>query len=167
MLMHIVKKEADSIKCSTHSRNTSLFLFLFPVPINETRKTSLMSVQSRQTGDLLSTDCIMWDEAPMAPKYALKAVDQLLRDITQSDQPFGGKTMILEGDFRQIPPVVPQASRMEVVNITIKNWSLWPHFRHISLTENMRAQSAAALWCNFLIRLANGEMQDSSGNVEL
>ncbi|RCN28833.1 hypothetical protein ANCCAN_25419 [Ancylostoma caninum] len=71
--------------------------FCLPVPINETRKTSLMSVQSRQARDLQSTDCIIWDEAPMAPKFALEAVDQLLRDIAQSDQPFGGKTMILGG----------------------------------------------------------------------
>ncbi|KAL6726201.1 hypothetical protein Aduo_008197 [Ancylostoma duodenale] len=102
----------------------------------------------------------------MAPKFALEALDQLLRDIAQSDQPFGGKTMIL-GDFRQIPPVVPQASRMEVVNITIKNCSLWPYFHQFSLTENMRAQSAGAQWCNFLIQLGNGEMQDPSGNVEI
>ncbi|KIH61483.1 hypothetical protein ANCDUO_08248 [Ancylostoma duodenale] len=127
---------------------------------------SLMSVQSRQARDLQSTDCIIWDEAPMAPKFALEALDQLLRDIAQSDQPFGGKTMIL-GDFRQIPPVVPQASRMEVVNITIKNCSLWPYFHQFSLTENMRAQSAGAQWCNFLIQLGNGEMQDPSGNVEI
>ncbi|RCN27115.1 hypothetical protein ANCCAN_27152 [Ancylostoma caninum] len=141
--------------------------FCLPVPINKTRKTFLMSVQSRQARDLQSTDCIIWDEAPMAPKFALEAVDQLLRDIAQSDQPFDGKTMTLGGDFRQIPPVVPQAGRMEVVNITIKNCSLWPYFRQFSLTENMRAQSAGAQWCNFLIQLGNGEMQDPSGNVEI
>ncbi|KAL6730127.1 hypothetical protein Aduo_001122 [Ancylostoma duodenale] len=112
--------------------------FCLPVPINETRRTSLMSIQSKQAKDLLFSDCIICDEAPVAPKFALKAVDQLLRDIAQSVQPFDGETMILGGEFRQIPPVVAQASRMEVVNITIKNCSLWPHFRQFSPTENMR-----------------------------
>ncbi|KIH62437.1 hypothetical protein ANCDUO_07279 [Ancylostoma duodenale] len=31
----------------------------------------------------------------------------------------------------------------------------------------MRAQSAGAQWCNFLIQLGNGEMQDPSGNLEI
>ncbi|RCN38351.1 hypothetical protein ANCCAN_15740 [Ancylostoma caninum] len=31
----------------------------------------------------------------------------------------------------------------------------------------MRVQGAGAKWCNFLIRLGNGEMQDSPGNVGL
>ncbi|KAL6742857.1 hypothetical protein Aduo_015960 [Ancylostoma duodenale] len=48
--------------------------FCLPIPINETRKTSLMSVQSRQAKDLHSTDCIIWDKAPMAPKFALEEV---------------------------------------------------------------------------------------------
>ena len=54
----------------------------------------------------MEVDAIIWDEAPMSPKLALEAIDDLLRDLMQSDDPFGGKQMILGGDFRQIPPVV-------------------------------------------------------------
>ena len=38
----------------------------------------------------------------MIPANALKAVDNLLRGITQVDRPFGGKFMFLGGDFRQV-----------------------------------------------------------------
>ena len=41
----------------------------------------------------------------MIPGNALKAVDILLRDITQIGRPFGGKYMFLGGDFRQVLPV--------------------------------------------------------------
>ena len=44
---------------------------------------------------------IIWDEAPTAPRVAVEAVDTLPRDIMQCpDQPFGGKTVVLGGDFR-------------------------------------------------------------------
>ncbi|CAF1955596.1 unnamed protein product, partial [Rotaria magnacalcarata] len=42
----------------------------------------------------------------MTPSYALKAVDILLRDIMNISVPFGGKIMVLGGDFRQVLPVV-------------------------------------------------------------
>ncbi|VDP02555.1 unnamed protein product [Heligmosomoides polygyrus] len=75
-----------------------------------------MAIQSRQARQLLDVQYIIWDEAPMAPKYALDAVDKLLKDITELQLPFGGKTIILGGDFRQIPPVVPKAGRSEILN---------------------------------------------------
>lgn len=36
----------------------------------------------------------------MMPRYALEAFDRLLREIHQNDLPFGGRMMILGGDFR-------------------------------------------------------------------
>uniref|UniRef100_A0AC34FY32 ATP-dependent DNA helicase n=1 Tax=Panagrolaimus sp. ES5 TaxID=591445 RepID=A0AC34FY32_9BILA len=51
------------------------------------------------------TDVFIWDQAPMAPKYALEIMDRLLRDFTKIDEPFGGKILLLGGDFRQLLPV--------------------------------------------------------------
>ncbi|KIH67710.1 hypothetical protein ANCDUO_01953 [Ancylostoma duodenale] len=55
--------------------------------------------------ELIKLDVVIWDEAPMAPKPALEAVDKMLRDITQIDLIFGNKIMLPGGDFRQVLPV--------------------------------------------------------------
>lgn len=57
---------------------------------------------------MIQADLIIWDEAPMANKLAFEALDRTLRDIIgyhrpeKLDHPFGGKTVLLGGDFRQI-----------------------------------------------------------------
>ena len=57
--------------------------------------------------DLLTeTDLIIWDEAPMNDRRCFEALDRTLRDIlSNQEKPFGGKTIMLGGDFRQTLPV--------------------------------------------------------------
>jgi ATP-dependent DNA helicase PIF1 len=56
---------------------------------------------------------IIWDDAP----YDFEAVDRTLMDVLQDhnnrrlDIPFGGKVVVLDGDFRQILPVIPKGTR--------------------------------------------------------
>ena len=57
--------------------------------------------------------------APMSHKLNLEALDRTLREITDTDQPFGGKTMLLSGDFRQCLPVIPHANQAEVVDAAL------------------------------------------------
>ena len=55
---------------------------------------------------------IIWDEAAMGNKYHLEALDLTLRDFMGSvdarlaNVPFGGKTIVLGGDFRQTLPIM-------------------------------------------------------------
>ena len=65
-----------------------------------------ISAQSALAELIRRTDLIVWDEAPMAHRYLLEALDRTLRDVTQLDQPFGGKVIVLGGDFRQTLPVI-------------------------------------------------------------
>jgi hypothetical protein len=59
-------------------------------------------------------DLIIWDEAPMMHRRAFEAVDRTLRDLMQlhdaeaTEKIFGGKTVVLGRDFRQILPIVPK-----------------------------------------------------------
>ncbi|CAH9093247.1 unnamed protein product, partial [Cuscuta europaea] len=63
------------------------------------------------------TKLIIWDEAPMINKYCYEALDRTMRDILRhsygcdGSKPFGGKTIVFGGDFRQILPVIPKGSR--------------------------------------------------------
>ena len=76
---------------------------------------SAISAQSSRAEVLRKARLIVWDEAPMAPKAALQALDDLLQDLMGNNLPFGGKIVVLGGDFRQVLPVMPHASRADVV----------------------------------------------------
>ncbi|CAN1256871.1 ATP-dependent DNA helicase PIF1 [Linum perenne] len=59
-----------------------------------------------------SASLIVWDEAPMVHRLSFEAVDRTLCDIMDTPtegvnyKPFGGKTVLLGGDFRQTLPIV-------------------------------------------------------------
>ena len=84
------------------------------------------------------TTLILWDEAPMTNKYYFKALDNTLQLVRNNfNRPIGGMTVILSGDFRQIL-VIPNRIKENIIDVTINNSYLWPYFRILILTENMR-----------------------------
>ncbi|XP_046422348.1 uncharacterized protein LOC124180644 [Neodiprion fabricii] len=50
----------------------------------------------------------------MIPKIALELIDRTLKDIMEDASPFGGKTIILGGDFRLVLPIVKRGGNGEV-----------------------------------------------------
>jgi len=93
---------------------------------------------------LTMASLIIWDEAPMINRLAFEAFDRTMRDIMNNvvdgalDRPFGGKTIVFGGDFRQILPVVPKGGRADIVHATINSSPLWSGCKVLKLTENMR-----------------------------
>ncbi|XP_074356658.1 uncharacterized protein LOC141696410 [Apium graveolens] len=87
---------------------------------------------------------VIWDEAPMQHRHAFESVDHCFRDIMASvhprnkNIPFGGITVVFGGDFRKILPVIPKASRTEVVQSSLNQSSLWNHCKVFILHQNMR-----------------------------
>ena len=56
-------------------------------------------------------------------------LDRLLRDICSSDAPFGGKTILLGDDWKQLTPVVPRGNRQDQVEASLKSDPLFTsHF---------------------------------------
>ncbi|XP_076940557.1 uncharacterized protein LOC143609787 [Bidens hawaiensis] len=95
--------------------------------------------------DLLKkTSLIIWDEAPMIHKHAFEALDRTLKDVmnvnlgNNSESFFGGKVVVLGGDFRQILPVVQNGTRNDCVNATISSSYIWSKCKVLKLTKNMR-----------------------------
>lgn len=82
---------------------------------------------------------LIWDKAPMTPKYALEIINEKLKELKESNKLFGGVIMLLDGDFRQVLPIKSSGTGPEIVDLSLKRNKLWKHFTVIKLTKNMRA----------------------------
>ncbi|PKA47985.1 ATP-dependent DNA helicase PIF1 [Apostasia shenzhenica] len=79
----------------------------YKISINMKEATTCNISKQSTTADLLRrAKLIIWDEAIMARKCYIKALHKTLQDIIESEIRFGGKTIVLGGDFRQILPVI-------------------------------------------------------------
>ena len=69
----------------------------------------------------------------MLHRHCFEAVDKTFRDILRdsnlgsADIPFGGKVVVLGGDFRQILSVIPKGTRYDVVHASINSSYLWKY----------------------------------------
>jgi len=112
------------------------------------------------------------DEAPMMPADALDCIDKALRNIQGKnfkETPFGGKVVVLGGDFRQVLPVIRRGSKGDHINASIKKSPLWPLFdaNTIHLTENMRTGPGEEEFAKWLLQLGNGELNNADDEVDL
>ena len=144
----------------------------FKIPLNLTDESTCYIAQGSPVADLLvKTSLILWDEAPMAHRNCFEALDKSLRDILRFKhansykKPFGGMTVVLGGDFRQILPVVKNGRREHIINASIKRSYLWQHFEVFHLTKNMRLNSLStnqtqqqrtAEFAEWILQIGNG-----------
>lgn len=111
---------------------------------------------------LSKVDLIIWDEAPMAHRHTFEALDRTLRDIlsvgdeTAQTKPFGGKTVLLGGDFRQILPVIPQGTRQETVCAALNRSYLWDSCHKYLLSQNMRVQPEEKKFAEWILQVGDG-----------
>ena len=131
--------------------------FKLPVPLLDNSTSSIRP--NSQAGKLLrETQAILWDEATITPHWALKAVDILLRDLMNNTKPFGGKVLLLGGDFRQCLPVVKKGNRVKIVQACLKMGSLWSKFKTLKLATNMKLTPGQAQHQEWLLQLGDGKL---------
>lgn len=56
-------------------------------------------------------DLIIIDEVSMLRADVLELIDSILQYVMMNEEPFGGKQVILSGDFMQLPPIVKPEER--------------------------------------------------------
>ncbi|CDF36818.1 partial DNA helicase [Chondrus crispus] len=122
---------------------TAHSVFKVPIPVSA-ESTCSFSANSDTGRTLQQVDLIIWDEIVMCHRHCIETVDRYLRDLMQTDRPFGGKFLVLAGDFRQILPVVPGGSRGQIVSPCVKASPLYRECRFLRLTENMRLAALRA-----------------------
>ena len=117
----------------------------FVIPLELLENSTCGIKQNTHLAELMQqVRLIIWDEVPMTQKYAFEALDKTLKDILGFHDPdcrdriFGGVTVLLGGDFRQVLPVIPKGSRVEIVQSCINQSELWKHYKIFTLTRSMR-----------------------------
>ena len=102
-----------------------------------------ISAQSSLAKLVRMSKLLLIDESTMLDRFQLEALDRTLRDLMgNADQPFGGKIIILAGDFRQCLPVISGANQAATVSRCINMSHLWQHFSVFHLNENMRVRAS-------------------------
>lgn len=67
----------------------------------------------------------------MLHRHVLEYIDRMLRDICSDPRPFGNKTFIVGGDWRQMGPVVRQGSREDQINASVKMSPIFQDFQRL------------------------------------
>ena len=116
-------------------------------------------------GSLVRAARLICDDSPNAPRAAFEAVERtcLSGDDTRL---FGGKIVLLGGDFRQIPPVARHASVQEVAHLTLQAWRPYiENAERFALTDNMQEREDPA-FARFVLAIGNAEMPGETIDVD-
>jgi ATP-dependent DNA helicase PIF1 len=112
--------------CTAHSR------FKIPVVGLCGSSACYVPLNSPQSALIRAARLIVWDEAPMTHKHVFEAVNRTLQhvmgaiDLALKDMLFGGKVVVMGGDFKRILLVVPWGRRGQIVDANLKRSAvLW------------------------------------------
>ena len=151
---------------TAHSR------FGIPLQVNEFSMCSMR--QNSPLAELIkATKLIIWDEAPMIQRYCVEALNRSLQDVMHSSLIFGGKSIVMGGDFRQILPVIPKGCRASIVDACITSSSLWTQCHIFQLHKNMRLGSSddpvenerIKSFSQWLLDVGDGKFNDSIDGI--
>ena len=93
-------------------------------------------------------------------KDILDLINKLLRKLTDSDLLFGGKVMVLCGDFRQTLPVIEGVNSEIAItgNSLLKSALFVENFMRMQLRRNMRADGESVEFKKWLLKIGSGTM---------
>ncbi|CAN1187167.1 ATP-dependent DNA helicase PIF1, partial [Linum perenne] len=152
----------------------------FKIPIEVHHTSTCMVKKGTELAEIIkATSLIVWDEAPMIHRLSFEAVDRTICDIMDVPlsgpgyKPFGGKSVLLGGDFRQTLPVIPEGSRSDCLNASLTRSPLWPFCKLLRLSANMRINSSPAnrepifkelLFAEWVLAVGDGSLPPQIGD---
>jgi ATP-dependent DNA helicase PIF1 len=99
----------------------------------------------------------------MTKRYAVEALNNILHDIMDWPRlPFGGKTIVFGGDFRQVLPAIRKGTRAQIVAASLWKSYIWESMTHLKLVCNMRAHSDP-WFTEYLLRIEDVTKETNSG----
>ena len=128
---------------------------------------SMEELRSRKRINLIrQVETIVIDEVSMVRSDLFAAIDARLREVTQNSRPFGGKQIILVGDFFQLPPVVktePESAYLqrELGGHYAFQTKLWNQAGfHCMCLQTIHRQQNDVLFLSILNHLRYGELEE-------
>ncbi len=127
---------------------------------------SIEPVGSRKRIDMIrSVRTIVIDEISMVRSDLFVAIDMRLQEVTGCNKPFGGKQVILVGDFLQLPPVVKEKTEADYLDRELGGHyafqtTLWQQadLQCVCL-QTVHRQGNDALFMEILNHLRYGELE--------
>lgn len=136
--------------------------FGLPVPMLDNSTSRILGHSARGIV-LRNASLLILEEITMLNKQGLRIIDKLLREeIMKNNLPFGGKVVVIGGDFRQTLPIVVHGNKVDTIESTIIKSTLWKHFQQISLITNMRSaalHNKSALHNKWLLDIGSGNTE--------
>ncbi|CAN1145638.1 ATP-dependent DNA helicase PIF1, partial [Linum perenne] len=124
----------------------------FKIPIDVDYASTCVIKKGTSLARLMQqASLIVWDEAP-GPNY----------------KPFGGKTVLLGGDFRQTLPVIKNGSREDNIGASLTRSYLWRYCTVLKLHTNMRindslintsVQFAGLHFADWVLAIGDGKIE--------
>ena len=107
---------------------------------------------------LIDSDLIIIDEVSAMKKDILEAINKLLKNLMRSSTIFGGKVMVLSGDFRQTLPVIEGVnSEILTAESSLLTCDLFTkNFERRKLSINMRARAEDEDFKKWLLCVGSG-----------
>jgi hypothetical protein len=147
----------------------------FKIPLDMGDRALCNIHRGTDLADLIKqTSLVLWDEAPMSHRGCVESLDRSLRDLLSEDHagnaalPFGGLPVVMGGDFQQVLPVIPGASRAQIVDAALSSSPLWCHVKVVWLSENMRLTAHGltdgekrefSAFSNWVLAIGDGTLQ--------
>ena len=110
------------------------------VPGMDPEQNCNISGESAKAAVLREAKVLILDEVTMMSRVDLERIDRTLQFLMNNKKPFGGKIVILSGDFRQILPV--EKKPIDSINTCLKKSYLWTDniIKPVSLSINERVR---------------------------
>jgi len=150
--------------------------FGIPIKCHKDASSKLLHHSKRDAGyKLWQTKVIIWDESSMIHCFQFNCVYKLFKELAvrwfpaNSRLPFGGKIVIIGGDFRQILPVVSLRNESEIKKCIIKSSSTFQHFETCFLTVNQRTNADEVKFIQWLKKVGDGtaNLKDNPNFIEI
>ena len=185
-LLHAARSRGDiAIACASSGIAATLLPkgqtahSAFKIPIEGLNEHSTCNVGglSGRAELLRRVKFILWDEVFMVHRYGFEAFVRTMQYLRNNKKlMLGGCTLLILGDLRQTLPVLPKASRIQIINACLTRSRLWENFEKFTLIKNMRVLSITSVedredllnFCNYLIEMGDGKLKtDSTGAIQI
>jgi hypothetical protein len=133
--------------------------FRLPISFNAESVCNIKA-GSVEANVLRAVKIIIWDEITVSRGNAINCVNNLLQDLMGNTLPFGGKVVVVSGDFRQCLPIIKSDRENDIINSSVVSFKFWPKFVLCELKINQRLDPGQVDFAKWQERVGNGEVDD-------